>query len=83
MLQLVVIIILIAVIAIGNTTLCVCILVTRELHNPSGYILASLAAADLLVGLWLLPFSIPAVIDQQWTLGEFSNGNFPKMLQRA
>ncbi len=69
-LQLLVIIIMIITTTIGNGTLCVCIAVTRELHSPSGYIVASLAVADLLVGVWLLPFSIPAVINENWTMGK-------------
>ncbi len=68
--QLLIIIIMILLTSIGNTTMCVCIFITRELHTPSGYIVASLAVADLLVGIWLLPFSIPAVVNQAWTIGE-------------
>nr|QBS47863.1 biogenic amine-like GPCR [Tripedalia cystophora] len=67
--ELVIILLLLSAILLGNLTMCICIYRTRRLHNPAGYIVASLAVADLLVGVWLLPFSIPAVIVRQWNPG--------------
>ena len=68
--QLGIIVILILCIVIGNASLVVSICTTNQLHNAPGYIVLSLAIADLLLGMWLLPFSIPAVISQQWKLGK-------------
>ena len=74
--QLVIIIILIVVIVVGNGTMVICICITHALHNPASYIVLSLAVADLLVGIWLLPFSVLAVINQDWTIGEYSHNLF-------
>lgn len=69
-LQLAVVILLIITITFGNMSLVVSICTTKEVHDAAAsYIVLSLAVADLLVGMWLLPFSIPALINQDWTLG--------------
>ena len=69
LIQLAIIFILILSIFIGNASLIVSICATSDLHNAAGFIVLSLTVADLFVGIWLLPFSIPAVINHGWQLG--------------
>lgn len=44
--------------AVGNTLVCIAICIDRKLQNVTNYFLFSLAAADLLVSLLVMPFSI-------------------------
>jgi hypothetical protein len=43
---------------VGNALVCRTILVTRRLHFPGYYFVASLAVADFLVGVFVLPVSL-------------------------
>uniref|UniRef100_A0AC35UFI8 G_PROTEIN_RECEP_F1_2 domain-containing protein n=1 Tax=Rhabditophanes sp. KR3021 TaxID=114890 RepID=A0AC35UFI8_9BILA len=55
---------------IGNILVILAVLTTKTLQTPTNYLLMSLAFADLLVGLILMPFNIYLSINQlRWHLG--------------
>ena len=60
--------IMIVLIVFGNGMLSVIIFKVRRLRNPSGFLLVNLATSEMLVGVLLLPFSIPAVLHGYWTI---------------
>lgn len=80
--QVVITVTMISLIIFGNGMLCVIILKVRRLRNPSGYLLVNLAVGEILVGVLLLPFSIPAVLHGKWTMGT-NTCQFNGFLQHA
>lgn len=66
--QVVITVVMICLIIFGNGMLSIIILKVRRLRNPSGFLLVNLAVSDILVGVLLLPFSIPAVLHGKWTM---------------
>uniref|UniRef100_A0A0K0EBE2 G_PROTEIN_RECEP_F1_2 domain-containing protein n=1 Tax=Strongyloides stercoralis TaxID=6248 RepID=A0A0K0EBE2_STRER len=55
---------------IGNILVILAVLTTRTLQTPTNYLLMSLAFADLLVGIVLMPLNIYLSINQlRWDLG--------------
>ncbi|KAK2589130.1 hypothetical protein KPH14_001953, partial [Odynerus spinipes] len=54
---------------LGNTLVCLAVVLDRKLHNLTNYFLLSLAIADLLVSLFVMPMSaIPGFLGY-WPLG--------------
>ncbi|XP_038617079.1 5-hydroxytryptamine receptor 1B [Tachyglossus aculeatus] len=43
---------------------------TRKLHSPANYLIASLAATDLLVALLVMPVSTAYTVTGRWTFGQ-------------
>ncbi|XP_032227781.1 5-hydroxytryptamine receptor 1D [Nematostella vectensis] len=67
-----VLLILMLVIIVGNTLVFRTVFVTRRLHFSAFYLVASLAIADLMVGVSLLPLSIAYTIIGEMKGGEWS-----------
>ena len=59
----------ILLIVIGNTTICCVIYRVRQLHCPSSFLLVNLAVNEILVGVFLLPFTISFLARQARTVG--------------
>ncbi|XP_033854278.2 alpha-1A adrenergic receptor [Acipenser ruthenus] len=61
-LMIVFMIVLIIAILFGNSVILAIFLGTKHFHTPQGYLKASLAVADLAVGIFVVPFSVYAEI---------------------
>ncbi|KAM4600777.1 lysophosphatidic acid receptor 3 [Polymixia lowei] len=61
-LMLVVMLLLIFAILFGNSVTLAVVLGTRQFHTPQGYLKASLAVADLAVGMFVVPLSVYAEV---------------------
>ena len=60
----------ILVTVIGNLLVGVSVVCVKSLRKPHNYLLLSLAAADLLVGVFVMPFSIVLQMNgQKWPAG--------------
>ncbi|CAD6195499.1 unnamed protein product [Caenorhabditis auriculariae] len=63
--------VLVVVVVLGNALVIAAVLLRRRLRSATGLLILSLAVADLLVGIVILPFSIAnEVLDQYWIFGE-------------
>lgn len=61
--------VLIAATVVGNVFVMIAIVKDRNLNNISNYLVFSLALADLLVALLVMPIGAIYVVKQEWTLG--------------
>lgn len=53
----------------GNTLVLLAVVLERKLRTTTNYFVVSLAIADLLLGLLVLPFSLILQLERKWILG--------------
>lgn len=55
---------------VGNTLVCTAVGIVKRLRTPSNLLIVSLAVADLLVSLLVMPFALKYELDMAWTLND-------------
>ena len=54
---------------VGNSLVCLAVLLVRKLQHPANYLIVSLAVADCLVGLLVMPLALVDLLFEEWPLG--------------
>jgi leucokinin receptor len=56
---------------IGNTLVIWIVLTTRQMHTVTNFYIGNLALADVIIGLFAIPFQFQAAVKQRWDLPRF------------
>ncbi|XP_069181051.1 substance-K receptor isoform X2 [Procambarus clarkii] len=56
---------------IGNALVMWIVATSRKMHSVTNYFIANLALADIIIGLFAIPFQFQAALLQRWNLPEF------------
>ncbi|VDO19108.1 unnamed protein product [Heligmosomoides polygyrus] len=59
----------IAVTIVGNALVCLAVVLVRKLKQPANFLIVSLAIADFLVGLLVMPLALVDLLFSEWPLG--------------
>ncbi|CAI4225597.1 unnamed protein product [Auanema sp. JU1783] len=70
-LEIVMALFLILVTVVGNVLVCIVIMKVPKLQQPGNFLLVSLAVADALVGLVVMPLALIDLIFEKWLLGPY------------
>lgn len=54
---------------VGNLLVCTAVSIVRKLRTPSNWLIVSLAVADLLVALLVMPLAVMYEVKDKWILG--------------
>lgn len=63
------IILMILLTIVGNSLVCLAVLLVRKLQQPANFLIVSLAVADCLVGLIVMPLALVDLMFDKWPLG--------------
>ncbi|KAI8483070.1 5-hydroxytryptamine receptor 7 [Branchiostoma belcheri] len=55
---------------VGNTLVCLSVILARKLRRPANYLIVSQAVADLLVAMAVMPLSLTNELEGKWGLGK-------------
>ncbi|XP_042907785.1 neuromedin-K receptor isoform X2 [Parasteatoda tepidariorum] len=56
---------------VGNFSVIVIVALSRRMQNVTNYFIANLAVADMIIGLFVIPFHFQAALLQRWVLPPF------------
>ncbi|XP_068203913.1 tachykinin-like peptides receptor 99D [Palaemon carinicauda] len=56
---------------VGNALVMWIVATSRKMHSVTNYFIANLALADIIIGLFAIPFQFQAALLQRWNLPEF------------